>query len=228
MDGLGRKGSNIMYYYVKDKDYLKRTYSTCSDIVNQLVQHLKKYGIESRMSLVGSGGRNMVTQNEKEAIDFDFNLEIIELEKLHIRDYRQLKETVRKAFNEVLKKNGWGDCQDSTSALTTEQRVLKKGNKTPFSIDVCIIWIDSCDRVNRLIHQKTGIAWMDQYFWNEARNAQKIWEREYYIKDNDCWSEVRRVYLEKKNRYLTRNDYEKSSFICFIEAVNEVYFRICV
>lgn len=226
MDGLGRKGSNIMYHYVKDKDYLKCTYSTCSDIVNQLVQHLKKYGIESRMSLVGSGGRNMVTQNEKEAIDFDFNLEIIDLKNFSVYDGRQLKETVRKAFNEVLKKNGWRDCQDSTSALTTERRVLKKGNKTPFSIDVCIIWIDSFGRVNRLIHQKTGIVCMDQYCWNMARDSQKIWEREYYIKDNDCWSEVRRVYLEKKNRYLTRNDYEKSSFICFIEAVNEVYDRI--
>ena len=123
MDGLGRKGSNIMYHYVKDKDYLKRTYSTCSDIVNQLVQHLKKYGIESRMSLVGSGGRNMVTQNEKEAIDFDFNLEIIDLKNFSVYDGRQLKETVRKAFNEVLKKNGWRDCQDSTSALTTERKV---------------------------------------------------------------------------------------------------------
>ena len=98
MDGLGRKGSNIMYHYVKDKDYLKCTYSTCSDIVNQLVQHLKKYGIESRMSLVGSGGRNMVTQNEKEAIDFDFNLEIIDLKNFRVYDGRQLKETVRKAL----------------------------------------------------------------------------------------------------------------------------------
>ena len=226
MDGLGRKGSYVMYHYVKDKDYLKCTYSICSDIVNQLVQHLKKYGIESKMSLVGRGGRNMVTQNEKEAIDFDFNLEIIDLKNFSFYDGRQLKETVRKAFNDVLKRNNWGDCKDSTSALTTEQRVLKKGNKTPFSIDVCIIWIDSFGRVNRLIHKKTGITWMDLYYWNETRNAQKIWEREYYIKDNDCWSEVRRVYLEKKNLYLTRNDYDKKSFICYIEAINEVYYRI--
>lgn len=226
MDGLGRKGNKNMYHYVDDKDYLKRTYRVCSDIVNQLVQHLKKYGIEAEMSLVGSGGRNMVTQNNKEAIDFDFNLEIINCEKFNILDGRQLKENIRKAFNEVLKKNGWGDCRDSTSALTTEQRVWKKGNKIPFSIDVCIIWIDSCNKVNRLIHQKTGITWLDQYYWNKARNSQKIWERENYIKDNDCWTKVRRVYLDKKNQYLTRSDYAKSSFICFIEAVNEVYDQI--
>lgn len=226
MDGWGKKGRDIVYHYVKDKEYIKRTYRTCADIVNQLVQHLKKYGIDSEMSLVGSGGRNMITQNEKEAIDFDFNLEIVKTEDFSIYDGKKLKETIRKAFDKVLKKNGWGDCQDSTSALTTEQRVWNEGNKTPFSIDVCIIWIDTYARVNRLIHQKTGITCMDQYYWNEARNSQSIWKREYYIKDNNCWSEVRRVYLEKKNLYLSRNDNEKNSFICFIEAVNEVYYRI--
>ena len=226
MDGWGKKGRDIVYHYVKDKEYIKRTYRTCADIVNQLVQHLKKYGIDSEMSLVGSGGRNMITQNEKEAIDFDFNLEIVKTEKFSIYDAKQLKETIRKAFNEVLKKNGWRDCRDSTSALTTERRVWNEGNKTPFSIDVCIIWVDSYTRVNRLIHQKTGITSMDRYYWNVARNSQSIWEREYYIKDNNCWLEARKVYLEKKNQYLTRNDNEKSSLICFIEAVNEVYYRI--
>ncbi len=226
MDGWGWKGINNMYDYVRDKEYLKRTYRCCSDIVNQLVQHLKKYGIESRMSLVGSGGRNMVTQNANEAIDFDFNLEIISCESFSIRDGRKLKEKIQKAFNEVLKRNDLNDCEDSTSALTTKKIFWQKGNKTPFKIDVCIIWVDSCGRVNRLIHQKTGITWMDSYYWNEAGNSQKIWEREHYIKVNNCWKDVRDIYLKKKNLYLTRNEYDKSSFVCFIEAVNEVYHKI--
>lgn len=215
-----------MYHYVNDKKYLKQAYRICSDIVNQLVQHLKKYDIEAAMSLVGSGGRNMVTQNEKQPIDFDFNIEIISCGRFSINDGHKLKEEIRKAFNEVLNKNGWGDCQDSTSALTTEQRELTKGNKTPFSIDVCIINVTQDGRVNRLIHEKTGFTYMDRYYWNETRESRKIWEREYFIKDNKCWEEVRRVYLDKKNLYLQRNLYDKSSFICFIEAVNEIYYKI--
>ena len=175
-------------------------------------------------SVVGSGGRNMVTQNENEAIDFDFNLEIIKCKK--INDGRALKEDIQKAFNEVLKKNGWEDCQDSTSALTTGRRVWKKGNKTPFSIDVCIISISDYGQVRRLIHQKTGFSVFDQWYWNDARDSSKIWEREAFIKENHCWGMVRETYLEKKNMFLRRNDYDKTSFICFIESVNEVYGKL--
>ena len=215
-----------MYHYVTDKEYLKQSYRICADIVNQLVQNLRKYDIEAAMSLVGSGGRNMITQNEKEAIDFDFNLEIISCDRFSINDGQRLKEEIRKAYNEVLRKNSWGDCQDSTSAFTTERRILKKGNKTPFSIDVCIINVDSYGRVNRLIHQKTGFTWMDRWYWIESRDSSKIWEREYFIKDKGQWEMVRQAYLDKKNLYLKRNEYDKSSFICFIEAVNDVYYRI--
>lgn len=46
-----------MYHYVEDQVFLKESYSVCADIVNQLVQNLKKYGIKSRMSVVGSKKR---------------------------------------------------------------------------------------------------------------------------------------------------------------------------
>ena len=42
--------------------------------MNQLVQNLKHYGVDASMNVVGSKKRNMITQNEKEDIDFDFNL----------------------------------------------------------------------------------------------------------------------------------------------------------
>lgn len=65
-----------MYHLVNNKVFLKQSYSYCADIVNRLVQNLKKYGIETQMSVVGSKSRNMITQNEKEDIDYDFNLMI--------------------------------------------------------------------------------------------------------------------------------------------------------
>ena len=73
-----------MYHYVKDKVFLKESYSICADIVNHLVQNLKSYGIKSRMSVVGSKKRGLVTQNEKEPIDYDFNLWIDSAEDINI------------------------------------------------------------------------------------------------------------------------------------------------
>ena len=212
-----------MYHYVKDKEYLKQSYSICADIVNQLVQQLRRYEIEAEMSTVGSKKRGLVTQNEKEPIDYDFNLIIDNAES-----FREgfLKDRIIEAFNEVLDKNGWDTCQDSTSALTTEQRVLKKGNKVPFSIDVAIVKVDRSGNLHRLIHRKTGIVAYDQWYWNMAPNSNKLYEMEEYLKPK-FWDLVQVAYLNKKNMYLTRNDHNHPSFICYIEALNEVYSRVC-
>jgi len=44
-----------------------------------------------------------------------------------------------------------------------------------------------------------------------------------YIKEKGKWTLVREQYLKIKKQYLTSNDYNHSSFICYIEAVNNVY-----
>lgn len=210
-----------MYHYVTDKEYLKQTYSICADIVNQLVQNLKRYNIDAKMTNVGSKKRGLITQNENEPIDYDFNLNILNWSCFSPRD---LKEQVIEAFNEVLETNGWENCQDSTSAITTAQRVLKKGNRTPFSIDIGIVKYDSFG-VHRLIHEKTGFVAFDQYKWNQVPNSEKIIQMEEYLKP-DCWPLVRKAYLDKKNMYLTRNDYSHPSFVCYIEALHEIYNQI--
>lgn len=211
-----------MYHYVTDKEFLKQSYSICADIVNQLVQHLKHYDIDAAMVTVGSKKRGLITQNGNQSIDYDFNLIIHNANKF--RHAKDLKDTVMVAFNEVLSDNGWKNCQDSTSAITTKQQVLKKGNKTPFKIDLCIIKIDSMGRWHRLIHRKTGNIALDQHYWNIAPYSEQLQDMEKYLKPN-YWPMVRKRYLEKKNMYLTRNE-DHPSFICYIEALNEVYNQV--
>ncbi|MBQ7246801.1 MAG: hypothetical protein IJS22_01725 [Lachnospiraceae bacterium] len=213
-----------MYHWIEDKDFLNRMKSLCSDIVNQLVQAINSDGLmEVKQHLVGSGAKNLITQNANEPIDLDYNLEIIDSGDTNINDGRTIKNYVKEVFDSVLIKAGWNPCQDSTSALTTDQRFFKKGNKTPFSIDICIIRVDRNGSWYRLIHQKTGIVQLDQYYWNEAPQSKGLTDRVEWLKDNDCWLEVRDAYLEKKNMYLTRNDRNHHSFNIYIEAVNEIY-----
>lgn len=210
-----------MYHYVTDKQYLKETYSICADIVNQLVQALKNDGIIVKMAVVGSKARGLVTQNENEPIDYDFNLNVIDAGLF--RTEKDLKNQVIIAFNKVLKKNGWSDCKDSTSVISTELRELKKGNKTPFSIDICLIKVGNNGDWYRLIHQKTGTVCWDRWYWNQAPSSKDVAEKAAKLKP-DYWSDVREKYIEKKNMYLTRGDKENHpSFICYVEAVNEVY-----
>lgn len=209
-----------MYQYITDKDFLKRLRRTCSDIVNQLVQRINRDSdMTVSVDLVGSGAKNLVSQNESGQVDLDYNLYI---EHSEIRNGREIKEYIRKKFNEVLRSKGWGDCQDSTSVLTTEWQHFKKGNKTEFRIDLAIIQKD-CLGCYRLIHYKTGYVYLDQYYWNLTPNAADLEKKVITIKSNNLWNQVRDAYLTKKNCYLRNNDYNHPSFKVYIEAVNEVY-----
>ena len=66
-----------MYQYVS-RDALSGVRSCCSDLINQLKQRINNDGeLKVTAYLVGSGARNMVTQNANEPIDLDYNLEIL-------------------------------------------------------------------------------------------------------------------------------------------------------
>ena len=211
-----------MYHWVEDKDFLKRAYSECAGIVNQLVQELKHYGIDSAMKVVGSKSRNMVMQNASEPIDFDFNLWVKNADDF--RDAGELKEIVKKAFDEVLSRNGQRNCHDSTSVLTTRKKRFLQGNRTEFSMDVCIVKCDGIGQWYRLIHDKKEYVQLHRWYWVPEPNSQGLSEKESVLKSNPKdWNLVRETYRRKKNEYLTRGDKYHPSFICYIEAVNEVY-----
>lgn len=212
-----------MYHYIQDKEFLKRLKGTCCDIVNQLVQSINSDSVMTvRACLVGSGAKNLITQNENEPIDLDYNLCIVNTKSISILDGHEIKEYVRKQFNKVLSSNGWDDCEDSTSAHTTGEYSFKKGNKTKFSIDIAI----TCKYLNnwqRMIHHKTGFVNLDRYYWNEVQDSGRLEEKARVLKSENLWGEVRDTYLKKKNFYLCRNDHTHPSFIVYVEAVNQIY-----
>lgn len=211
-----------MYCYVEDKQFVSRMRNLCGDILQECCHILKEeYDIGAIFYLVGSGAKNLITQNENNPIDLDYNLEIIKYEAFE--NCREIKENVRKAFNKALSKFGWSDCQDSMSSLTTEKRYFKQGNTTGFSIDVCIVYRDEKNNYYRLIHKKTGYSFFDEYFWNMAPQSKQLKTKVDYIKQKGKWEFVRKQYLNIKNKYLQQNDHNHPSFICYIEAVNNVY-----
>ena len=214
-----------MYSYVKDKQFVKCMRQLCGNILQECCHILKKdYDIGANFHLVGSGGKNLITQNENYPVDLDYNLEIVRCEDFN--DCRTIKENVRKAFNSALHKFHWRDCQDSTSCLTTEKRYFPKINPTSFSMDVCIICRDTGNNYYRLIHEKTGYTCRDAYFWNMAPQSEQLKKKVNYIKQKSKWVCVRTQYINLKNKYLQQNDYTHPSFICYIEAVNNVYYSL--
>ena len=211
-----------MYHYLDDKEFVSEMRTLCGDIMQDLCHILNEdYDIGSTFYLVGSGARNLITQNNNEPVDLDYNLEITRCEDFE--DCRYIKECVRKAFNEALNLNDLSDCNDSTVPLTTELICFTEGNDTEFRMDVCITVRDEDDNYYRLVHEKTGFVLHDRYFWNIAPNSKRINEKVDYIKKRGKWILVRQQYEKIKNMYLVRNDYNHPSFICYVEAVNNVY-----
>lgn len=225
MGGMGEKEIVIMYHYIEDKVFLKDMKYLCSNIINQLVQLINNDSVmEVEAHLVGSGARNLITQNSNEPIDLDYNLYIADFGDFNPRDERAVKEYIRKQFNIILDKNGWSDCMDSTSVLTTEKLHFTKGNHTEFSIDLAIVF-NNRDGWHRLIHEKTGFTALDRYYWNLVPDSRELFDKVSDIKDKHLWNEVIDVYLEKKNMYLRRHDYYHPSFNAYVETVNEIYYK---
>ena len=215
-----------MYHWIDDKEFLKRMRGECSNLINELVQYINNEDfLRVEAQLVGSGGRNLITQNADKSIDLDYNLNIIGIDGDINGDAKQIKEYIREAFNIILKRNNWGDCKDSTSALTTERRYFTEGNNTEFSIDLAITYEDNNGSRHRLIHDKTGFTVLDRWYRVQSPNSEQLQRKIVGLKDANLWNDVRETYLKKKNMYLVRNDYNHPSFVCYIEAVNEIYFK---
>ena len=122
-----------MYHYVEDKELIKRMRNRSGRILQNLCHILKEdYDIGATFYLIGSGAKNLITQNEKEPIDLDYNLELVRYDDL---DERHIKECVRKAFNKALKMEKLPNCEDSTSSLTTKLIDKKYG-----VCMLCIYW----------------------------------------------------------------------------------------
>ena len=211
-----------MYHYLDDKEFTAGIRKLSGEIMQDTCHILKeKYDIGANFCLVGSGARNLITQNKNLPVDLDYNLEILRCGDLD--DYRYLKECVRKAFNFALRKHNYRDCEDSTSSLTSKLIYFKPEDRFLFSIDICITARDNQGRLLRLIHRKTGFINTDEYYWNISKNSLNLDKKVRYIKSKGKWNMVREQYLALKNMYLSKNDINHPSFICYIEAVNNVY-----
>ena len=127
---MGKEGEKFMYHYIEDKEFLGKMKNLCSDIMNQLKQQINNDSVmQVDIHLVGSGAKNLITQNANEPIDLDYNICVEEVYGIRFNDGKAIKNHIQKHFNTILQKFDLDDCQDSTSVLSTNTIYFKKGNK---------------------------------------------------------------------------------------------------
>lgn len=214
-----------MYHYVTDRELLSAMKRLYADAVNRLVQKINNDGVmEVKAFLIGSGAKNLITQNGSEPIDLDYNLCICDLYGKHMSEH-DIKEYVREVFNEVLREKGLGVCKDSRAVLSTKKKPVMKDNPTKVKMDLAIVRETERGWERLVHHEKTGFVNLDRYCWNLTRDSKYLREKVQRIKERpELWQEVRDRYLHKKNTYLCRNDHDHPSFVVYMETINEVYY----
>ena len=110
-----------MYHYIEDKDFLREMKIFCADIVNRLVQTINNDGkMTAKAYLIGSGAKNLITQNGNEPVDLDYNLQV---DGRFCMRGDEIKEYVMEHFNSVLEDCGEPYCKDSKSVITLKKKL---------------------------------------------------------------------------------------------------------
>lgn len=206
-----------MYHYVDSNDY-KPYHFFISDKLNRVKQQiLKEHQIETSVDSVGSLYKKLVTQNNSLPFDLDYNI-VIENRLITQLNPKPLKDYVMEHLDDMIagEYEDWKYCQDSKAAITIRRVV---DGRLDFSADIAILAKNSNGQYCRLLHNKQR----QKYDWAPVPNSEKIYEKFRKLKNYGYWEDIQEKYLEKKNRYLSKQDKDHPSFVVFVETIKEVW-----
>lgn len=177
---------------------------------------LKDKGVSFTYMLVGSAKRNLVVRHHNKGFDCDYQIKITR--NSYDLEEKELKDLFRNSLNKVVNKNGYSDCEDSTSSLT----IKKKGDKSNIkhSYDVVILTQDK-EGVKILRYHKPPVG-DGSYVFELLPDMSSARENFQRINGKEMWDQLRDIYYIKKINELTDGRTGKKSFQLLNEAVNEV------
>lgn len=200
---------------------VKQMKNSCAAVFYDVQDDVRDFFTFS-FQLIGSGGKHLVTHDDNNPFDLDYNI-IIQKDKQNLHnDPRRIKEIFYEAFRKSFKKhirdfnsNAYAKLNNSTSVITLKSISL---DQITFSFDVAIMQKNIDGSLERIIFDKnTG-----NYIWNIVKQSGNLYEKANTVKKNCDWNDVRNKYLELKNCYQSRNQ-DIKSFAIFAMVVNEFY-----
>lgn len=221
MEAWAIQGGIRMYEYVGGK-LVQRYDHKCRKILEEVRQVLREeYGIDSQISLVGSGARNMVTRNGNGPFDLDYNLILQSYPKEFDHDLGRLKRVIRETIDSISRDVNFFPGKDSRSVVT--MLLASPVSKAPvFHADLAILSKNVDGDFHRLIHNKQIFS--EGYTWCKLPDSHQVGRRADMLRQQGYWAEVRKAYLDRKNWYLC-SLHDRTSFQVYVETVNEVFQR---
>ena len=166
--------------------------------IKNLRKEVRKEGITFDCRLVGSAKRHLVIRHHNKGFDLDFQI-FINKNKNKIKE-KDIKRLFINLLNELVVKEGFNYCNDSTSAITIKM-VNEKCSFVVVGYDVVILRkkeIDGVENTEILRHYKEANAeeWKFELL-PDMKNASKMFRK---IKGEKMWQELRRRYYYKKTK----------------------------
>lgn len=164
-----------------------------------------------QFEFVGSTKRNMITEDIRSNIGFDFD---VNLRVNNDNNYtpKEIRTILRTAITGVSRKYGYNRCEDSTRVITTV-KISSKNSSVLHSCDFAIV---KGNKYIRFDKKNNVYVWAQQPkdFINLDKKAKEL------RKDFGKWKVVKEKYLKKKNENKDPNKHSRS---LYAETINEVY-----
>lgn len=189
------------------------------------VQNLVRDWFTFDFRLIGSGGKHLVTYNEGQPFDLDYNI-IIQKDKHSLHDKPAIiKEKFIEAFKAVFSEtityfnvDEYFKINNSTSVITL--KYISNG-MLEFSFDVAIMQENENGYLEKIIFDKKN----NVFIWNKVKQSDNLYDKAVQVKQNYDWNKVRKRYLKLKNKSLSNQD-DTKSFSIFVQVINEFYNKI--
>lgn len=183
------------------------------------VQEILRDNFTFRFDFIGSSQRNMITQDIKNNIGFDFDVNIEVNDPDEEYSAKELRDLIRNALNRVAPRYGYSYAEDSTRVLTIKQKNIFL-SKINHSCDFAIVH-NYTDKHNQQRQQyirynkkHNSYSWEDQ-----PKGYYRLPQKSEWIQKHGYQQELQDRYLYKKNH---NSDTNKRSRTLYAEAVNEI------
>lgn len=189
------------------------------ELINEVQNEVRKK-FTFQYKFIGSSSRNMITQDLKSNIGFDFdvNFEVNDDEQKYTP--KDIRLTIKRAIDKVAPRYGYSPCEDSTRVLTIK-KIDHERSRIIHSCDIAIVnsfTNDDGDEDQEYIRFEKK---QNQYVWAlQPRPFVGLAEKIEWLKENGLWGETRDYYIQKKNNNTDPNKHSRS---IFAETINEMY-----
>lgn len=206
------------FRYVNKKD--------AAPLKNELLQLIHSVQKEVRKKFtfnyyfVGSCRRNMITQDIKGNMGFDFDVNFEPNDPDENYSPNEIHDIIFKAIQKCFKQSEYSKIEKSTSVITI--KAIDKNKKlVKYSCDIALVYNYYDDEKQKMLQQYIRYNKpQNNYTWEyRGEDHYQLDNKIAWLKKNKLWNELRDCYLDNKGH---NNDKNKHSRSIFAESINDV------